>query len=52
MKKTMIVLAAAFVFTACGNGAESKVTTNDSTAVKTDSTKVDTTKVDTTVVVK
>ena len=43
MKKAMFVLAAAFVFTACGNGAESKVVTTDSTTVKTDSTKVDTT---------
>lgn len=52
MKKAMIVLIAAFTLTACGNGVESVKTTNDSTAVKTDSTKVDTTKVDTTVTVK
>lgn len=52
MKKAMIVLIAAFTLTACGNGAESKVTTTDSTAVKTDSTKVDTTKVEITPAVK
>ena len=52
MKKAMIVLTVAFALTACGNGAESKVTTNDSTAVKTDSTKVDTTVVEATPAVK
>lgn len=52
MKKVMIVLTAAVMLTACGNSVSTQATTNDSTAVKTDSTTVDTIKVDTTVTVK
>lgn len=50
MKKAMIILITVSTLIACGTGASSEVVTNDSTAVKTDSTQVDTTVVDTTTV--